>query len=78
MSAHWEDLDISATSLEKLMTVRLIAAPEECSRRAGKGMDGYVRGCVFVVEEEKIRSAHRETNNTPTPSLCSFHRNPSH
>lgn len=47
------------------------------SKESGQG-DGYVRGRVFVVEEEKIRSAHRETNNTPTPSLCCFQRNHSH
>jgi hypothetical protein len=32
---------------------------------------------VFVVEEEKIRSALENQQNTPTPSLCCFLRNQS-
>lgn len=74
MSARRE-LDISATSLRKLMTVLLIAARNECPRRAGKGMGTYVCVCLSL-KKRRSDLLSRETNNTPTPSLCCFLRNP--
>jgi len=76
MSARRE-LDISATSLRKLMTVLLIATHNECPRRAGKGMGTYVCVCLSLKKRRRSDLLSRETNNTPTPSLCCFLRSPS-
>jgi hypothetical protein len=75
MSAHSE-LDVSATSLENMTMARLRAAQDGCPRRAGKEMGTYARVCLSL-KKRRPDSLPRETNSTPTPSLCCFLRSPS-
>jgi hypothetical protein len=62
--------NISTKPVQSISTMSPTAAHVECTRRAGckrgasKGQ-GYVRGGVCVVEEEKIISALENQQNTP-------------